>query len=272
LHIRRKTADSGINMNAEIALDPEEIFPSERRQIIVGVLQREGKVVAAELSSRLKVSIDTIRRDLNQLAQEGMIQRVHGGGLPASPALKPVVQRQLKARDEKQALAEKAAQLIHNGIVVFMDSGSTAVEVARAVDPQMEFTLITHSPRAALTLAEKGSRAEIILLGGRLDAHELVTMSPSTTTEIRKFRADLFFMGICSIHPGLGITCRTLEDLEMKRAMSEASAEVAGLATSEKLGTAAPMVLGPVSMIHYLVTDAVAEIAQEYGRFGVTIL
>ena len=66
MHIRRKTADSGINMNAEIALDPEEIFPSERRQIIVGVLQREGKVVAAELSSRLKVSIDTIRRDLNQ--------------------------------------------------------------------------------------------------------------------------------------------------------------------------------------------------------------
>src|SRR5580693_6505943 len=166
-------------MNTEIALDPEEIFPSERRQIIVGVLQSEGKVVAAELSSRLKVSIDTIRRDLNQLAQEGMIQRVHGGGLPTSPALKPVVQRQLKARDEKQALAEKAAQLIHNGIVVFMDSGSTAVEVARAVDPQMEFTLITHSPRAALTLAEKGSRAEIILLGGRLDAHELVTMSPS---------------------------------------------------------------------------------------------
>src|ERR1700722_6728981 len=245
-------------MNMEPGRDFEEIFPFERRQMILGVLQQEGKVVAAELTGRLKVSIDTVRRDLNQLAAEGLIQRGHGGGFPASPALKPVLQRQFNSQDKKQAIAGKAAQLIHNGIVVFMDGGTTAVEVARAVDPQTEFTLITHSPRAALTLAEKGSRAEIILLGGRLDAHELVTMSPSTITEIRKFRADLFFMGICSIHPGLGITCRPLEDLEMKRAMSEASAEVAGLATSEKLGTAAPMVLGPVSMIHYLVTDAVA--------------
>jgi DeoR/GlpR family transcriptional regulator of sugar metabolism len=81
-----------------------------------------------------------------------------------------------------------------------MDGGTTAVEVARAIDSQIEFTLITHSLRAALALAEKESRAEIILLGGRIDGHELVTLSPATITEIRKFRADLFFMGICSIH------------------------------------------------------------------------
>ena len=60
------------------AQDGEEIFPSERRQRILGVLQEEGKVVAAEMAGRLNVSIDTIRRDLNQLAQEGLIQRVHG--------------------------------------------------------------------------------------------------------------------------------------------------------------------------------------------------
>jgi DeoR/GlpR family transcriptional regulator of sugar metabolism len=259
-------------MNVEPGRDFEEIFPFERRQMILGVLKQEGKVVAAELTGRLKVSIDTVRRDLNQLADEGLIQRVHGGGLPASPSLKPVLQRQFHDRDKKQAIAEKAAQLIHNGIVVFMDGGTTAVEVARAVDPQMEFTVITHSPRVALMLVEEGSRAEVILLGGRIDRHELVTISPSTITEIRRFRADLFFMGVCSIHPGLGITCRTLEDLELKQAMSEASAEIAGLATSEKLGTAAPMVLGPVSMLHYLVTDAPAEITREYGRLGVTIL
>jgi DeoR/GlpR family transcriptional regulator of sugar metabolism len=132
--------------------------------------------------------------------------------------------------------------------------------------------MITHNPRAALTLAEMGSSAEVILLGGRIDRHELVTMSPSTIPEIRKFRADLYFMGICSIHPSLGITCRTLEDLELKRAMAEASAEVVGLATVHKLGTVAPMVLGPVSMLRYLITDAASEMARDYARFGVTIL
>jgi DeoR/GlpR family transcriptional regulator of sugar metabolism len=259
-------------MQAETFPDREEIFPSERRQMILDVLEQEGKVVAAELTNRLKVSVDTIRRDLNQLAQDGLIQRVHGGGLPASPALKPVLQRQTNRQNEKHVIAEKAAQLVQNGIVVLIDGGSTAIELARAIDPDTEFTLITHNPRAALVLAEKGSRAEIILLGGRIDRHELVTVSPSTIMEIRKFRADLFFMGICSIHPSVGITCRTLEDLELKRAMAEASAEVAGLATAEKLGTAAPMVWGPVSLLQYLVTDAPAEITREYARFGVTIL
>jgi DeoR/GlpR family transcriptional regulator of sugar metabolism len=259
-------------MNIDAMPDLTEIFPSERRQRILGLLQQEGKVVTAELTGRLNVSIDTIRRDLNQLAREGLIQRVHGGGLPTSPALKPVLQRQFGGQDKKQAVAAKASQLIQNGIVAFIDSGTTAVEVARAIDPQMEFTLITHNPRAALALLERGSRAEVILLGGRIDRHELVTISPTTVTEIRKFRADLFFMGICSIHPGLGVTCRTLEDLELKRAMSEASAEVVGLATSEKLGTAAPMVLGPVSMLHYLVTDAPGDMTGPYVRFGMTIL
>ena len=249
-----------------------EVFPSQRRQKILGVLRQEGKVVAAELATRLKVSVDTIRRDLNQLAQEGFIQRVHGGGLPASPALNPVLQRQFKDRDEKQAIAEKAARLIQNASVVFMDGGTTAVEVVRACDPQTHFTMITHNPRAALVLAEMGSSAEVILLGGRIDRHELVTMSPSTIPEIGKFRADLFFMGICSIHPSLGISCRTLEDLELKRAMAAASAEVVGLATAPKLGTVAPMVLGPVSMLRYLITDAASEMVRDYARFGVTIL
>jgi DeoR/GlpR family transcriptional regulator of sugar metabolism len=259
-------------MNVEAISELPEIFPSERRQLILGLLQQDGKVVAADLTSRLKVSIDTIRRDLNQLAREGLIQRVHGGGLPASPALKPVLQRQFGGQDRKQAIAAKAAQLIQNGVVAFIDGGSTAVELARAIDPQMEFTLITHSPRAALALLERRSCAEVILLGGRIDRHELVTVSPSTVTELRQFRADLFFMGICSIHPALGITCRSLEDLQLKRAMSEASAEVVGLAASEKLGTAAPMVLGPVSMLHYLVTDAADEVTAPYVRFGVTIV
>src|SRR6478752_826660 len=90
------------------------IFPSQRRQRILGVLGTEGKVVAAELATRLRVSIDTIRRDLNQLAQEGFIQRVHGGGLPASPSLGPVLQRQFTDRDGKRAIAEKAVQLIQS--------------------------------------------------------------------------------------------------------------------------------------------------------------
>src|SRR6202021_1479810 len=110
-------------MNIEAMPELSEIFPSERRQRILGLLQQEGKVVTADLTTRLKVSIDTIRRDLNQLAREGLIQRVHGGGLPASPSLKPVLQRQFGGQDKKREVALKAAQLIQNAAVAFIDSG-----------------------------------------------------------------------------------------------------------------------------------------------------
>jgi len=259
-------------MKFQAESDFEEVFPVERRQMILNVLQEEGKVIAADLANRLKVSVDTIRRDLNQLAVEGLVQRVHGGGLPASPALNPALERQFENQKSKEIIADKAAQLVQNGSVVFLDGGTTAVQVAAAIRPEKEFTVITHNPRAALVLAEKGGRAEIILLGGRIDHHDLVAMSPSTITEVRKYRASLFLLGICSIHPALGITCRTLEDLEVKRAMAEASAEVAGLATAEKLGTAGPMVLGPVSMLNHLVTDASEEFTREYAEAGVSIL
>jgi DeoR/GlpR family transcriptional regulator of sugar metabolism len=125
----------------------DEIFPIERRQMILTLLRGEGKVVAAELANRLKVSIDTVRRDLNQLAEEGSIQRVHGGGVPASPALTPGLERQFRDHANKQTVAKKAAQLVQNGAVIFLDSGTTAVEVAAALDPEKEFTVITHSPR-----------------------------------------------------------------------------------------------------------------------------
>jgi DeoR/GlpR family transcriptional regulator of sugar metabolism len=259
-------------MKLQAGSDFEDVFPIERRQMILSVLREEGKVIAADLANRLKVSVDTIRRDLNQLAMEGLIQRVHGGGLPGSPALNPALERQFENQKSKEIIAEKAAQLVQNGSVVFLDSGTTAVQVAAAIRPEKEFTVITHNPRAALVLAEKGCRAEIILLGGRIDHHDLVAMSPSTITEVRKYRASLFLLGVCSIHPALGITCRTLEDLEVKRAMAEASAEVAGLATAEKLGTAGPMVLGPVSMLNHLVTDASEEFTREYAEAGVSIL
>jgi DeoR C terminal sensor domain len=87
--------------------------------------------------------------------KEGSIQRVHGGEVPASPALTPVLERQFRDHANKQIVAKKAAQLVQNGAVIFLDSGTTAVEVAADLDPEKEFTVITHSPRAALVLAEQ---------------------------------------------------------------------------------------------------------------------
>jgi DeoR/GlpR family transcriptional regulator of sugar metabolism len=250
---------------------PEEVFPVQRRQWILETLSKEGKILATSAADRLRVSVDTVRRDLAQLAQEGLLQRVHGGGLPISPSLAAAVDRVADSKHKKTRIAEKAALLIRAGMFVFMDGGTTNVELARTIDLRLRFTLVTPNPKAALVLAERGSLAEIILLGGRLDQHDLVTSDPRTLMEIGKFRADLYFMGICSLHPEIGLTCRTLEDRELKRAMAQGSAEVVGVAALEKLGTVAPIVLGPVTLLQSLVTEGESTKLDDYRRRGLTI-
>ena len=249
----------------------EDIFPPERRQRLLDWLRRDGKIVAAEVAHRLNVSIDTIRRDLNQLALEGFIQRVHGGALPLSPGLRGGETGVGEQKPGKMQIAEKAAQLVQNGSVVFFDCGNTVLEIAKQVPPRLRFTAITHHLPAALALAER-TDSEIILLGGRVNRTWYYAFSPNTAQEIRRFRVDLLFMSICSIDAEAGISCHELEDLELRKAMIESSSVVAGVATKEKLGTAAPFVLGPASLLDYLITEDPESFGVEFRRFGVTVL
>jgi DeoR/GlpR family transcriptional regulator of sugar metabolism len=249
----------------------KEAFPYQRYQWILDILKAEGKVVAVEAAERLNVSIDTIRRDLIQLAHEGRLQRVHGGALPISPALRTVGQRSSERHQVKTQIAEKAAKLIHDEHYVLMDGGTTNVELAARIDVRLHFTLVTNNLKAALLLAERGSAAEIIVLGGRLDPHDLIASNAGTVSEIAGFRCDLYFMGICAVHPEVGLTCRTFADLEIKRAMTNSSAEVVGLADLEKLGTAGPMVLGPITLLHTLITEGPSEKLDAYRRKGIVV-
>jgi DeoR/GlpR family transcriptional regulator of sugar metabolism len=250
----------------------KELFPSQRYQWMIETLKTEGKLLAIDAAKRLCVSIDTVRRDLIQLAEEGCLQRVHGGALPISPSLRAVKERVHERPDVKTRIAEKAAQLIRNDAFVIIDGGTTNVELAGRIDVKLRFTMITNNLKAALVLAERGSAAEVIVLGGRLDPHDLIASNASTLLEIARLRCDLYFMGICGIHPEVGLTCRTFNDLEIKRAMANASAEVIGLADLEKLGTAGPLVLGPITLLNKLVTEADDPKLEAYRKGGVTVL
>lgn len=255
----------------EPAAHVQDIFPPERRQRLLNWLRRDGKIVATEAAHQLNVSIDTVRRDLNQLALEGFIQRVHGGALPLSPGLRSGETGMEAPKPGKIQIAEKAAQLIQNGCVVFFDCGNTVLEIAKQVPARLRFTAITHHLPVALALAER-SDSEIILLGGRVNRTWYYAFSPNTAQEIRRFRIDLLFMSICSIDVEAGISCHELEDLELRKAMVESSSVIAGVATKEKLGTAAPFVLGPASLLDYLITEDPESFGGEFRRFGVTVL
>jgi DeoR/GlpR family transcriptional regulator of sugar metabolism len=252
--------------------DPATLLKEERHALLLQILNREGKLLASELSERLNVSEDTIRRDLREMARGQQLQRVHGGALPRNPA-PPYATRTRQATEAKSAIAEAAARLVQDGQLVLMDGGSTTLQLALSLAPQLRATIITNSPPIAVALAAH-SRVETILLGGRLNKQEQVTMGPSTLDELRSYRADLCFLGVCSLHPEAGIGVPEVEEAQIKRAMIARSAEVAALVIASKLGTTSPYIVAPASSLTYLVTDGAADPSalDSYRALGVTVI
>src|SRR5258708_7845072 len=107
----------------------------ERHQHILSTLKRDGKIVATDLSLALGVSEDTVRRDLRELGEAGLLQRVHGGALPRSPATASHIARQRQAPEAKLAIARAAVRLLRPGQVILLDGGTTTLRVAHEMPP-----------------------------------------------------------------------------------------------------------------------------------------
>ncbi|HZS77528.1 MAG TPA: DeoR/GlpR family DNA-binding transcription regulator [Ktedonobacteraceae bacterium] len=249
------------------------MLTAERRRSILQTLQREGKVLSSELSKVLHVSEDTIRRDLNELAAAGELLRVHGGALPRSPASASFTERQQQAPQVKAAIAQAAVSLIRQDQVIILGGGTTSLQVAKHLSPDLRGTVITHSPPVALALAEHPT-IEVIVIGGKLYKHERVTVGAATVEAYRDIRADICFLGIGSLHPEVGISTFDLEEAYVKRAMIASSAEVIAVTSGEKLGTAAPYIVGPLSDLTHLVTERSVsrEVLAPYRAAGITIV
>jgi DeoR/GlpR family transcriptional regulator of sugar metabolism len=253
------------NEAAQIALK------EERHQHILELLGSEGRVVAADLSSRYSVSEDTIRRDLRELARSGKIQRVHGGALPRRAEAVPFVSRQMIDVESKSGIARAAAEMIRDGQVVLIDGGTTNLRIAAYLPRERSATIVTNSPPLALALADH-PKVSVLLLGGTLQKEERVTTGIETIREIESIRADLCLLGLCSLHPEVGITVADREEAYVKKAMIESSTEVVGLISLGKMGTSLPYLVGAASRLTRLITDAANDdVLNPYRAQGIEV-
>ena len=216
-----------------------QLLSAERRQAILAALTRDGKVVAARLVDELGVSEDTIRRDLRELAAQGLVQRVHGGALPPAPqpgsfaAPRGDLHRTRRPRSPRPAVgAARPAR------VVLLDGSTTNLELARRLPADQPRTVLTNSPPIAAALADHPT-AEVVMIGGRLDKRAQVTVGPTAVDFIRSVRADAVVLGVCALHPESGLSTDDLEEAHVKRAMVAASADVIALATRTSCAPAA---------------------------------
>lgn len=207
----------------------------ERKSHLLSILAKDGSIVAKDVSRALSLSEDTIRRDLRELAREGRLKRVHGGAVPVAPATAPFPYRIGLATPEKSLIGKCAAAMIEPGQVVFVDGGTTALQLARSLPQDLSATIITHSPNVAMELLNH-HQLDVEIVGGRLFRHSIVTCGAATIAWLDRYRPDMSFIGATGLHPEQGITTGESEEAEVKRAVIARSGSAFILASSEKFG------------------------------------
>ncbi len=251
----------------------QDMLATTRKDFVLSRLKATGQIVAKSLSRELGVSEDTIRRDLRELAGAGLLQRVHGGALPSSPAMANFAGRQQLAAAGKIAVGRAAARMIRPGQVVILDGGTTTLELVKHLPADLQATIVTHSPTIAVALVDHPG-IEVIMIGGRLFKHSVVAVGAAAVEAIGRIRADIYFMGVTGIHPDAGLSTGDLEESHIKRALSERAAETHVLITAEKVNAASPYVIAPVTAIEGMIIEAAVprNIVKTYERLGLSVV
>ncbi len=232
-------------------------LPSERQHYIRQLLLQDGRVLATELAQALGVSEDSIRRDLRELAASGACKRVYGGAVAMTPNTGSFSERSHEHVANKARLAAAAVQLLQPGQFVFLDSGTTNLEIARAL-PDMALTIATNSiPIAAALLGRQ--QFDVTLVGGRMDHRIGGTIGTAAALEVQAMRPDICFLGTCSVDIELGIGTTIAEEAAFKRLLVRQCSQIVLAVTNQKLGTASPFAVTPLAEVSRLVIEADAE-------------
>ncbi|HEY8397129.1 MAG TPA: DeoR/GlpR family DNA-binding transcription regulator [Flavihumibacter sp.] len=233
--------------------DVSNMLKNERHAYILKQVNLHNKVLSTDLALELKVSDDTIRRDLAEMAENGEIIKVHGGALSKSYHYSNH-QTNVYAVTQKREIARKAIGLLKNGMTVLTEAGTTMLEMVRAIPKNLEATFFTVSPLMALELAEH-PKLTVILLGGQLDNAAQICIGEKLVNDLSEIKVDLCFLGANAIDSKEGITEQDWRIVHVKKAMLRASSKVAILTISEKLNSTHKLKLCPPQEIDYLITE-----------------
>jgi len=231
----------------------------ERQNQIQQFILKNQRISISEVCEKFLVSQATARRDLETLACEGRIQRVHGGAIvvtQAPPEL-PILQRQDEQSQEKLSIGQAAAALVNEGETIFLGSGTTVLEAARVLHGRHHLTIITNSLPVVNVLASADG-ITVICLGGMLRESELSFIGHITEQALAEVRADKAFIGTRAIDLEHGLTHEYLPETMTDRAILKVAREIFILADHTKLGRTATVLLAPLNRINTLITDNAA--------------
>ena len=226
----------------------------KRQNAILEKLKHHRKVSTNILAKELLVSKDTIRRDLNELAQKGLLTKVHGGAVFSIQKLYYYNDNVVKNQEEKEIIAKKAIGLLEDGMSIIISDGTTNLAFARHIPKDLKATIFTYCLPIAMELTEH-PEIEIIFLGGKIEKKAMVAIGLDVQDKFSNIHADLCFLGTGSIGHLEVITEGSYDVSLIKRAMVASSDRVISLATSNKLGLRQSHNVCPISKINTLITE-----------------
>lgn len=247
----------------------------ERQRQILSRLTRQGRLSVSEIVEQFSISEATARRDLELLASQGKVQRVHGGviAIEQAPPELPILERANEQPDDKARIGLSAANLIGDKETVFLGSGTTVLEVARNLRDRKNLTVITNSLPVLNMLAGLNG-ITVISLGGMLRDSELSFIGHITEQALTEIRADKVIMGTRGLSLEHGLTNDYLQETLTDRAILKIGREVIIVADHTKVNRVATALLAPLDVMHTFVTDFKAEkkFIQALKKQGISVL
>ena len=226
----------------------------ERQAFILHQVNLHNKVLSSGLSQEIKVSEDTIRRDLQELAEEGKVIKVHGGALSPSFDQLNYPSDKIYSHTQKNIIAKKAVSLIEDGMFILSGGGTTIIEMARNLPPQLRATFISGSIPAIVEYMHHPN-CDVIVIGDKISKNSKITVGAEAIHQINQIKADICFLGINAIDIRHGITDNDWEVVQLKKAMIESAQRVVCMTIAEKINTIQPIHICLLQKIDVLITE-----------------
>ncbi len=249
------------------------MLAEQRRTLILDILEEKGSVSVTELFRRLKVSRETIRRDITRLGVENRLHKTHGGAISLD-SIEPAFSERMSVNiDGKRAIGLLAATLVPDGASLIVDSGTTTLCLAEALAPRRRLTVYTNDIHVAGRLAGRNDN-QVCLLGGELQGNEGATLGYDATATLSNYFADLSFVGASALssHPWLMDYSR--DAAELRRQMLTRARTPVLLADHTKFNRTAPVRVTALDNVAHVVTDQVpeGEMAEALARLSAELL
>ena len=249
-------------------------FAPERRERVKQIVKSRHAVRVEDLKEELGVSTATIRRDLHELEEEGELRRVHGGAISVDIS---TIEARFEAKaaknpEQKQRIAERAAAMVEPDSKIYLDAGSTCLELARRLASRTDITIVTNSLPAIIELAGTGPR--LIVIGGELRPLSQALVGPLSTKVLDELYLDHAFVGTFSLSLDAGMTTTDPAEAFTKEHVLARTREAVLLVDGSKLGTRSFAQAGRLDQIDVVITDTELdeEASQTFEHAGVRVL